>query len=577
MGKQRIIWRLSIALIILILVISNSPIIFANTTHENIIPSDNVPNVTINIEPFSTIYEGDIINCSITGNPTSIYWQINDGRYHDIFYNDDPIIFDPEPTPIGTDYVNLTVYAENDAGTGSDTVKVMVKRLYFGDIHWHSKLCDAAYSLDTLLKNAYKDNYLDFVAYSGHSEWLDGYMDYDFEKLYLIKNFILLKIYLQNWFHYTLYGYNDWALAKQKANKYYEDGRFSTLLGFEWTPSDYPLFHINFYYRDTYPDALEYSSSSLKNDPNLRPTFDDILQAMSDEWDKGHLNIGLETRDKIIRGVEIYSAWGNGIGKNFTPELPYNWPYDYKQLPLSEEAWVENALWEWSNDSKKGNKFVLMASSDTHFRRRPGTVDPVGISEGFFQKNPFNPSGITAAYAVHNNRSEIWDAMNDCDIYASQLLKIRANVRFDGQMSLGRWINCTSPLEIQITAQSTFPGEDSSGRSMKPFDYSKDELDHPIQNIWLIKNDREQGMPWCKVINHTSPNSDTAVVFFEDDDVQPNDFYWIAIRQKGEFLIAKYLPEFMLKKLGYFDQTRDEYMAYLGPVFIENVEEICDT
>jgi hypothetical protein len=112
---------------------------------------------------------------------------------------------------------------------------------------------------------------------------------------------------------------------------------------------------------------------------------------------------------------------------------------------------------------------------------------------------------------------------------------------------------------------------------MKPFDYSKDELDYPIQDIWLIKKDREKGMPWCKVINHSSPNSDTAVVFFEDDNVRANDFYWVAVRQKGEFLIAKYLPKFMLRKLGYFDQTRDEYMAYLGPVFIENIEGKCDT
>jgi hypothetical protein len=134
-------------------------------------------------------------------------------------------------------------------------------------------------------------------------------------------------------------------------------------------------------------------------------------------------------------------------------------------------------------------------------------------------------------------------------------LKIRANVRFDGQMALGNWITCSSPLKITITAQSTFPGYDNSGKNMKPHGYLDDQLDYPIQDIWLIKKDRDKGRPWCKVINHTTPNSNTVVVNFQDYDVQPNDFYWMAIRQKGQEL-----------KSG-----ENEYMAFIGPVFIDNV------
>jgi hypothetical protein len=107
---------------------------------------------------------------------------------------------------------------------------------------------------------------------------------------------------------------------------------------------------------------------------------------------------------------------------------------------------------------------------------------------------------------------------------------------------------------------------------MKPDAYSKGELDHPIQDIWLIKKDKELGKPWCKVINHTSSNENIAVVNFEDYDVQPNDFYWVAIKQKGDLLIPKIFPNFWLKRLGYFDYPRDEYMALIGPIFIENVE-----
>jgi len=53
------------------------------------------------------IYEGDIIDCNITGNPDVKYWQINHGNKHTTFYGDNPVIFDPEPTPLNVDYVNL--------------------------------------------------------------------------------------------------------------------------------------------------------------------------------------------------------------------------------------------------------------------------------------------------------------------------------------------------------------------------------------------------------------------------------------------------------------------------------------
>ena len=68
-----------------------------------------------------------------------------------------------------------------------------------------------------------------------------------------------------------------------------------------------------------------------------------------------------------------------------------------------------------------------------------------------------------------------------------QLLKMRANVRFDEQMAIGRWINCSSPLTIKIIAQSTFLVLDHSGKSMLSHGYSSKELDYPIQDIWLIK------------------------------------------------------------------------------------------
>ena len=421
-----------------------------------------------------------------------------------------------------------------------------------------------------MYKNAIRDNYLDFVAYSGHSEFING-----------LDN-CRLCVVIRNIIQCLMFWRDEWKIIKEKANKYYNEGRFTTFLAFEWGAGpEMPggnensenkwedVSHINFYYKDVYPDALEYSPYKIH-------TYDDIFKVMSEEWDKGHLNIGFphhpqgkvywkkselayttnwtfianhiknpDARDKILRGVEMYSRWGNAIGQY--SNLTITWPYKPNNLYNQTDAWVENAFWEWS-ENLKGRKFIMQAGSDTHKVSRAGSAKKDIIGGG-------NPSGIISAYAIHNTRDEIWDAMNNCDIFGTQLLKIRANVRFNGQMALGKWINCSSPLKINIIAMSTFPGLDSSGRSMCPHNYSIEELDHPIQDVWLLKKDRSRGRPWCKVVNHTTPNNNIVVVNFEDADVQPNDFYYIAIRQKGQELKA----------------GENEYMAFIGPVFIENV------
>jgi len=542
------------------------------------------PTVKININPYSIIYEGDIIDCDMTGEPSVMYWQINGQSKHTTFYGNDPIIFDPELTPLDNDYVDLTVYVENEAGSDSDTARVMIKRLFFGDIHFHSTLSDGKYKIDRLYKNAIKDNYLDFVCLTYHAEIIDAV-----EKTAPNPILETIQFYLNK-----ILGRSEWKMIKDKAIEYNIPGRFTTFIGFEWSasaeyPGGYPdspyghedVSHVNFYYRDNYSDAPKYSAWD-------KHTYDDVFQAMADEWDKGHLNLGFphhplifngfetntvnwscladkmvntSARDKILRGAEMYSCWGTAIGK--FSDIPIVWPYLDKNLHDQTDAWVENGLWKWSENSRRGGNFALMASSDTHFQSRPGSAL---VRNPFrpFSFHPDNPAGIIAVYAVHNTRGEIWDAIYDCDMYGAQLLKSRVNVRYDDQMATGRWINCSSPLKIQITAQATFPGEDCSGRNMKPHGYSNDGLDYPIQDIWLVKKDRERERPWCKVIGHATSGEDMVVVNFEDDDVQPNDFYYIAVRQKGQ----------NIKKIGLRinpNAPGDEYMTFIGPVFIDNV------
>jgi hypothetical protein len=538
------------------------------------------PTVTLNIDPFTVVYEGDIIACEITGDPTTIYWQINGQSTHTTFQDDNPIIFDPEPTPLNDTYVDLTVYAENEFGNDSETVKIQVKRIFFGDIHWHTPFSDGNFDIDTMYKNALLDNYLDFSACSDHGELLDGFntLFQAYPRFGGVPWWDFLKTFFDK-----IRGYSEWQTVKEKAIEYYTPGTFSTLLGFEWTAAQWSpgghkwspnrwddVGHINFYYRDIYPNALEYSDLQKLN-------YDMIFQVMSDEWDKGHLNIGFphhpqgkaswvsfttnwsylakgmkktEERNKILRGVEAYSRWGTSIGQYYTPGIPWLWPYKEEQFYNQTDAWIENALWEWSDSSLKNQRFGMIASSDTHDYNRSASAQ-------FNVSHLAGPSGIVAVYAVHNTREEIWDAMNNCSMYGSQLLKIRANARFNNQIAHGKWINCSSPLNITITAYSTFSGIDSSGKNMCPHGYTPKELCYPIRDIWLIKKDTLKGRPWCTVIGHAIVNESCPVATFTDSEVQPNDFYYIALRQDGEML----------------SPHNSQYMAFLGPVFINQVHQ----
>jgi hypothetical protein len=527
------------------------------------------------------LFEGDTINCSITGYPQVKYWQINGQRHHTLFLGNDPVLFDPEPTPLNDTFVNLTVTVENGTQSASDTVQIQLQRLYFGDIHFHSTISDGHNKPETMYKNAIADNYLDFVGLTDHAELTNQIDITPPQPLWMWLRSLLQVL------QYKIHGQDEWEMEKENVRRFNDPGRFSTFLGFEWSsgpwfPGGAPLSphnhqdvcHICFTYRDVYDDAQKYSAWNYQ-------TFDDIFAAMNAEWEKRNYNIGFphhplmqlqwwggytvnwsflannisntSARDRVLRGAEVYSRWGQAIGKY--SGIPIEWSYMPLNFRDGPEFWVENGLWEWSKDARKNQRFVLEAASDTHIVNRPGSVSAKNE-----KISNVNPSGIDAVYATHDTRGELWDAMNNCSMYGLQALKIRANVRFNGQMALGRWINCTTPLSIQVSAFSTFPGLDSSGRNMCPNGYNASELAYPIQDIWLVKKDTIRGQPYCRPIEHIHPNASLAVVTFTDPDVHPNDFYFIVIRQQGEHLPA-----------GEPQTGNDEYLAFLGPVFIDTV------
>lgn len=537
--------------------------------------------VQINITDYSTIYEGDLINCSIKGNPIETYWRIDNHSNHYTFYHDNPLIFDPEPTPLQQQSSTLTVYAEYENGTACDSVNVKIHRLFFGDIHFHSELSDGYNPIDDMYQNAIDDNYLDFACLTDHAEIVNDLDHTPPQPLWMFSRSLI------QYLRHKLTDYDEWEIIKEKTRKYNQPGMFSTFLGYEYSPGPWykggfpwssdgheDIGHINFYYKDVYDDAPEYSARDC-------PTWHDVLDKMNEEHDKGNLNIAFphhplatfgiwgeytvnwtylaqqviaNSKSSVLMGAEVYSKWGQSIGKY--SGIPLTWPFSPRNCRDKPTYWVENGLWEWSEHSIK-RPFVMIASSDNHATDRPGSAS---LNSRISATHP-NPAGLIATYSVHNTRFELWDAIAQGFTYGTQQLKIRAQATFNGQHGFGQWINCTKPLNITVSAMSTFPGTDAAGKDMTPHAYSPDELDYPIEDVWIIKKDTEKGQPWCEIIAHEQPQSDVAVAFFEDENVEPNDFYYIVIKQKGQYL---------LDDSDSADKTND-YLAFLGPIFIRNV------
>jgi hypothetical protein len=173
--KLKIIFCI-ILISILLIVLTNSTGNMINPSVNNLVNNyeNDLLSVKINLSPMSTLYEGDIVKCNITGEPDLFYWTINNQSNHKTFFDHDPVLFDPEQTPINTDYVTLSVHAKKNDIHVVDSVKVKIKRIFFGDIHFHSRISDGYHKIDDLYQNAISDNYLDFVCLTDHAEIINS-------------------------------------------------------------------------------------------------------------------------------------------------------------------------------------------------------------------------------------------------------------------------------------------------------------------------------------------------------------------------------------------------------------------
>jgi len=270
-------------------------------------------------------------------------------------------------------------------------------KLYFGDIHGHSRLSDGTGTPEDYYRYARGVSRLDIAALTDHSDY--GTMP--------IEGAV-------------------WERIKKAASDAHEPGRFVTFLGFEWTNWVYG--HRNVYFRDG--DGPVFRSLDPENDtPQEMWELIEPLEAMTIAHHVGGGPIGTDWSIPPLPGrewlVEICSIHGSseyygGEAMIYSPR---------------KGSFVRDAL-------ARGYKLGIMASGDTH-DGHPGQRS-VGAVVG----------GLMGVYSPELTREAVWEALRKRQVYGTSGPKIILNFRVaDSPMgSRVKWESSRGPLPIAVRA-----------------------------------------------------------------------------------------------------------------------------
>ncbi len=270
-----------------------------------------------------------------------------------------------------------------------------------------------------------------------------------------------------------------WDMILTAAEEHYEPGRFTTLVGYEWSAlkNDGHL-HRNVFFRDMvvpdYPiSALEARTAeelwenlakyeeggatvlAIPHNTNLSKglAFPDVKND-GQPLDANYLN----ARNKYEPLIEIFQAKGNSeVHANFWKNDEFADFENNTYNPIKENNYVRYALKKGLEyKSKQGvnpYKFGLIGSTDTH-NATPGTtvetepnqnhtrVDLTAdarrnrewvlsggpLDKGKMVYEAINPGGLVGVWATKNTRGEIWDALKRKETFATSGGRIQ--VRF---------------------------------------------------------------------------------------------------------------------------------------------------
>lgn len=306
-------------------------------------------------------------------------------------------------------------------------------KAFVGEMHGHTILSDGRVDIDTYFKNIRDHAKLDFAALTDHDHggvgrptlW-DGGKD------------------------------SKWELIKSKVKEYYEEGKFTTILGYE---------------RDSYPffnNLVLYFSSD---------DADMVLDERAGEFTEKRYREVLADPDIIAVPHDTYTFSSGGdfikLDKDLIPPfleiISRGDPAEYMGNP----AFVADSCCEggfFRDALRKGAKIGCIGGSDDHSGQNGIVVENLGY--------PLMYPGVTGVWAKENTREAIFDALRAKRTYAFMLGKS------DGEMG-GR-------MEIDFRINGHWMGETikhPDERDLKIFFNVKSDV--PVKAVTLVKNCRD--------------------------------------------------------------------------------------
>lgn len=255
------------------------------------------------------------------------------------------------------------------------------QRLYWGDLHNHSRESDGTGTLDWNFWYGREVACLDFISMADHLHGMPGEAKLDPER-----------------YDRDIDVAEFWRRQQEAAKQWHEPGTFVTLLGYEWSGGSQIGGDHNIYFTD--------DQHALVYDGDLRKLFDKLAAEPN-------------------HGAFIIPHVGGRVG---------NWEFHDPRVQVAGEIASMHGHFEFfvQDALNRGHRIAIMGASDGH-QGTPGyDVWPRHGRYGFQKRTYSVPSALTAVWAPALTRQAIADAFFARRVYATTGARIILEFEADG-------------------------------------------------------------------------------------------------------------------------------------------------
>ena len=301
-----------------------------------------------------------------------------------------------------------------------------------GEMHGHTNLSDGQPDIDTYFRNIRDLAKLDFAVLTDHDHGGVGKSEL--------------------WVGSP----SKWDLIKEKAAEYCEEGKFSTLLGYE--RDSYPFYNnLVLYFRDRDPDMVRGSRDGEITAAELAALLarDDVIACPHDTYSL------TSNADFLALPVELITPFLEIISRGDAAEYMGN-PCG-AEYACCEGGFFRDAL-------SRGAKMGVIGGSDDH-----GGWNGRCIPNGSY---PSKYPGVTGVWATENTPAAIFEALQSKRTFAFMMGEP------DGKMG-GR-------MTVDFRVNGHFMGETITRPAERDLTvFYRVEADVPVKRVTLVKNCRD--------------------------------------------------------------------------------------